>query len=118
MNIDQAGRNLSGGQKQRLTIARALVRNPDVLILDDSASALDYATDAALRAAIRALPNHPTVIVVSQRAASLQTADQILVLDDGAVAGLGTGEQLLAACPVYKEIYESQFPAKEGDANA
>ena len=118
MNIDQAGRNLSGGQKQRLTIARALVRNPDVLILDDSASALDYATDAALRAAIRALPGHPTVIVVSQRAASLQTADQILVLDDGAVAGLGTGEQLLAACPVYKEIYESQFPAKEGDANA
>ena len=116
--IDQAGHNLSGGQKQRLTIARALVRNPDILILDDSASALDYATDAALRAAIRNLPNRPTVIVVSQRAASLQAADQILVLDDGAVAGLGAGAELLSACPVYREIYESQFPAKEGEAHA
>ena len=111
--LEQAGRNLSGGQKQRLTIARALVRQPEILILDDSASALDYATDAALRASIKALPYHPTVFIVSQRTASLSGADKILVLEDGAAVGLGTHEELLAACPVYKEIYESQFGTKE-----
>lgn len=111
--IEQSGRNLSGGQKQRLTIARALVRNPEILILDDSASALDYATDAALRKAIREMPAHPTVLVVSQRAASLQFADQIVVLDDGAVAGIGTSAELLKTCDVYREIYESQFPKED-----
>lgn len=111
--LEQAGRNLSGGQKQRLTIARALVRQPEILILDDSASALDYATDAALRASIKALPYHPTVFIVSQRTASLSGADKILVLEDGAAVGLGTHEKLLATCPVYKEIYESQFGTKE-----
>ena len=111
--IEQGGRNLSGGQKQRFTIARALVRQPEILILDDSASALDYATDAALRKAIREMPNRPTVMIVSQRAASIQFADRIVVLDDGAVAGIGTSDQLLTSCDVYREIYESQFP-KEG----
>ena len=108
------GRNLSGGQKQRLTIARALVGKPDILILDDSASALDYATDAALRKALAALPGDLTVFIVSQRAASLQHADQIIVLDDGRMVGLGRPAELLESCPVYKEIYESQF--KKGDA--
>ena len=112
--VEQGGRNLSGGQKQRLTIARALVSKPDILILDDSASALDYATDAALRKALAALPGSLTVFIVSQRAASLQHADQILVLDDGHLAGLGTHAELLASCPVYEEIYASQF--KKGDA--
>ena len=112
--MEQGGRNLSGGQKQRLTIARALVSKPDILILDDSASALDYATDAALRKALAALPGSMTVFIVSQRAASLQHADQILVLDDGHLAGLGTHTELLASCPVYEEIYASQF--KKGDA--
>ena len=112
--VEQGGRNLSGGQKQRLTIARALVSKPDILILDDSASALDYATDAALRKALAALPGSMTVFIVSQRAASLQHADQILVLDDGHLAGLGTHAELLASCPVYEEIYASQF--KKGDA--
>ena len=112
--VEQGGRNLSGGQKQRLTIARALVGKPDILILDDSASALDYATDAALRKALAALPGSLTVFIVSQRAASLQHADQIIVLDDGRMVGLGRHAELLESCPVYKEIYESQF--KKGDA--
>ena len=112
--IEQGGSNVSGGQKQRLTIARALVGKPEILILDDSASALDYATDAALRKALAALPGDLTVFIVSQRAASLQHADQIIVLDDGRMVGLGRHAELLESCPVYKEIYESQF--KKGDA--
>jgi len=111
--VEQGGRNLSGGQKQRLSIARALVANPKILILDDSASALDYATDAALRAAIKALPGNMTVIIVSQRTASIQHADQILVLEDGVVEGRGTHTELLESCPVYREIYESQFRKEE-----
>ena len=107
--VEQGGRNLSGGQRQRLTIARALVRRPRVLILDDSASALDFATDAALRKALRALPFSPTVFIVSQRTASLQHADRIVVLDEGEAVGIGTHAQLLETCPVYKEIYDSQF---------
>lgn len=108
--IEQGGRNLSGGQKQRMTIARALVRKPEILILDDSASALDFATDAALRKSIKEMKNQPTVFIVSQRAASIQHADQIIVLDDGAMAGIGTHEELLKDCPIYQEIYYSQFP--------
>ena len=108
--IEQGGRNLSGGQKQRMTIARALVRKPEILILDDSASALDFATDAALRKSIKEMKNRPTVFIVSQRAASIQHADQIIVLDDGAMAGIGTHEELLKDCPIYQEIYYSQFP--------
>lgn len=108
--IAQAGKNLSGGQRQRLTIARALVGNPEILILDDSASALDYATDAALRKAIRGMGKDMTVFIVSQRASSIQYADQIIVLDDGGMVGLGTHEQLLENCEVYQEIYYSQFP--------
>lgn len=115
--IEQGGRNLSGGQKQRLTIARALVRKPDILILDDSASALDFATDAALRTAIREIKGNPTVFIVSQRVASIQCADQILVLDDGELAGIGTHAQLLEDCPAYQEIYCSQLP-KEVRVNA
>ena len=107
--IEQGGRNLSGGQRQRLTIARALVRRPDILILDDSSSALDFATDAALRRALRGLEDRPTVFIVSQRTSSIQHADQIVVLDDGHVAGVGTHEQLLDTCQVYREIYDSQF---------
>ena len=107
--IEQSGRNLSGGQKQRLTIARALVRKPDILILDDSSSALDFATDAALRKALKELPGQTTVFIVSQRTSSIQHADQIIVLEDGEVAGVGTHESLLKDCPVYQEIYESQF---------
>ena len=107
--IEQGGRNLSGGQKQRLTIARALVRKPEILILDDSASALDYATDARLRASIRNMEDAPTVFIVSQRASSVLYADQILVLEDGGVVGLGTSDELLQTCPVYREIYETQF---------
>ena len=114
--IEQGGRNLSGGQKQRLTIARALVRKPDILILDDSASALDFATDAALRSAIRSMKGNPTIFIVSQRASSVQYADQIIVLDDGEAAGIGTHEELLASCPAYQEIYYSQFP-KEAASN-
>ena len=114
--IEQGGRNLSGGQKQRMTIARALVRKPEILILDDSASALDFATDAALRKSIKEMKNQPTVFIVSQRAASIQYADQIIVLDDGAMAGIGTHEELLKDCPVYQEIYYSQFP-KEAVVN-
>lgn len=107
--IEQFGRNLSGGQRQRLTIARALVRRPQILILDDSASALDFATDARLRTAIRNLPYHPTVFIVSQRASSVRFADNILVMDDGCLVGSGTHEQLIASCPVYQEIHDSQF---------
>ncbi len=107
--IAQGGKNLSGGQKQRLTIARALVRKPDILILDDSASALDYAADAKLRAAIAALPGNMTVFIVSQRTASIMHADKIIVLDDGQMAGMGTQKELLENCEVYKEIYNSQF---------
>lgn len=111
--VAQGGKNLSGGQRQRLTIARALVRRPSILILDDSASALDYATDARLRKAIREMEEGPTVFIVSQRAASIRHADQIIVLDDGEVAGIGTHEQLLAGCPAYQEIYYSQFEKEE-----
>ena len=111
--VEQGGRNLSGGQKQRLTIARALVSKPEILILDDSASALDYATDAALRSAIRNLPGDMTVIIVSQRTASIQHADHILVLEDGLLAGQGTHAELLETCRVYREIYESQFRKEE-----
>ncbi len=108
--VAQGGLNFSGGQRQRLTIARALVRKPRILILDDSASALDYATDAALRKAIRSMENPPTTFIVSQRAASVRYADRILVLEDGMLAGSGTHEELLEGCPVYQEIYYSQFP--------
>ena len=108
--VEQGGLNFSGGQRQRLTIARALVRCPKILILDDSASALDYATDAALRKAIRSMKNPPTTFIVSQRAASVRYADEILVLDDGILAGKGTHEELLDSCAVYQEIYFSQFP--------
>lgn len=108
--VEQGGVNFSGGQRQRLTIARALVRDPKILILDDSASALDYATDASLRMAIRSMPNPPTTFIVSQRAASVRYANQILVLDDGRLVGKGTHEELLDNCPVYQEIYYSQFP--------
>ncbi len=111
--VAQAGRNLSGGQKQRLTIARALVGKPEILILDDSASALDYATDAALRKALRELPGEMTVFIVSQRASSIQHADQIIVLDDGMMVGCGTHEALLQSCEVYQEIYYSQYPKTE-----
>lgn len=114
--IEQGGRNLSGGQKQRLTIARALVRRPKILILDDSASALDFATDARLRSAIRGMKDSPTVFIVSQRASSIQYADQIIVLEDGRTAGIGTHSELLENCPVYQEIYYSQFP-KEAASN-
>ena len=107
--VEAGGRNFSGGQRQRLTIARALVRQPEILILDDSASALDFATDAALRRALRELPWHPAVVIISQRTASIRFADEILVLDDGKPVGLGAHEQLLESCEVYREIYASQF---------
>ena len=112
--IEQEGRNLSGGQKQRLSIARALVKKPEILILDDSSSALDYATDAALRKSIKDLPGEITVFIVSQRASSMLHADTNIVLDDGNVAGMGTHEELLKGCEVYQEIYYSQFERKEG----
>ena len=111
--IAQGGRNLSGGQRQRLTIARALVKHPEILILDDSASALDYATDLKLRQALKKLPGSPTVFIVSQRTSSIAHADQIIVLDEGSVVGIGTHEQLLDSCPVYQEIYYSQYEKKE-----
>ena len=112
--VEQGGKNFSGGQKQRLTIARALVKQPEILIMDDSSSALDYATDAKLRQAIHNMPNRPTVFIVSQRAASIMYADKIIVLDDGTVAGTGTHEELLKDCRVYQEIYYSQFKRTEG----
>lgn len=111
--VKQGGRNFSGGQKQRLTIARALVRDPEILILDDSASALDFATDARLRKAVAELPRDMTVFIVSQRTSSLQHADRILVLEDGEIADIGTHEELLARCAVYQETYYSQFPKEE-----
>ena len=107
--VSEGGKNFSGGQRQRLTIARALVRRPEILILDDSASALDYATDAALRRALRELPFRPTVFIVSQRTASVHSADRIVVLDDGRAVGIGTHKELLRTCGVYREIYESQY---------
>ena len=114
--VEQGGANFSGGQRQRLTIARALVRKPSILILDDSASALDYATDANLRMAIHNMASPPTTFIVSQRAASVRYADEILVLDDGLLVGKGTHEELLKDCPTYQEIYYSQFP-KEASGN-
>ena len=116
--VSQGGKNLSGGQKQRLTIARALVRKPEILILDDSASALDYATDLKLRKAIRAMEKAPVVFIVSQRASSIMHADNIIVLDDGEVAGMGTHEELLNSCETYQEIYYSQYPDKKKGENA
>lgn len=112
--VEQGGKNFSGGQKQRLTIARALVRNPDILILDDSSSALDYATDAALRKGIRALQT--TVVIVSQRASSVRDADKIIVLDEGKAVGIGTHDELMQSCEVYREIYFSQYDTREGAA--
>ena len=111
--IEQGGKNLSGGQRQRLTLARALVPQSDILIMDDSASALDYATDAWLRKAIQDMKRKPTVFIVSQRTSSIQNADMILVLDDGKIAGQGTHEQLLKSCNIYREIYETQFKKEE-----
>ena len=117
--IEEGGKNLSGGQKQRLTIARAVVRDPEILILDDSASALDFATDAKLRAALRNMQGEKTIFIVSQRTSSIQFADQIIVMDDGQIVGLGTHDQLLEECGVYREIYESQFKKEElGGARA
>jgi ATP-binding cassette subfamily B multidrug efflux pump len=112
-NVEMGGKNFSGGQRQRLTIARALVRRPEILILDDSASALDYATDAKLRHALKNMPSPPTIFIVSQRTSSISHADKIIVLDDGEMCGIGTHEELLESCKVYREIYESQF-TKEG----
>ncbi|MDO4522048.1 MAG: ABC transporter ATP-binding protein [Eubacteriales bacterium] len=111
--VSQEGRNFSGGQRQRLTIARAFVRRPEILILDDSASALDFATDARLRKAIREMDYHPTTFIVSQRTSSIQFADKIIVLDDGLAVGIGTHEELLESCEVYREIYDSQFKKEE-----
>ena len=111
--VEQKGRNLSGGQKQRLTIARALVGNPEILILDDSASALDFATDARLRKALRELSGNPTVFIISQRTSSIKAADLIIVLDEGQAVGMGTHEELLSSCEVYREIHESQFKGGE-----
>ena len=108
--LEQNGKNLSGGQRQRLTIARALVRKPEILILDDSASALDFGTDAALRKALHQLSGQTTTFLVSQRAASIRQADLILVLNNGELVGKGTHDELMANCNVYQEIYFSQFP--------
>ncbi|MBQ2256034.1 MAG: ABC transporter ATP-binding protein, partial [Clostridia bacterium] len=112
--VTQNGSNFSGGQRQRLTIARALVAQSPVLILDDSASALDFATDAALRRALKSLPHSPTTFIVSQRTASIAHADLILVLEDGALVGQGTHDALLSSCAVYREIYDSQFKGGQG----
>ena len=111
--IEQGGRNLSGGQKQRLTIARAVVKKPEILILDDSASALDFATDAALRKAIKNMRGNTTVFIVSQRASTVRYADKIVVLDDGRIAGIGTHDELMDGCQVYREIFESQYKKEE-----
>ena len=117
--VEQGGKNLSGGQRQRLTIARAIVKNPDILILDDSASALDFATDAKLRTALAAIAKTRTIFIVSQRTSSIAHADLILVLEDGAAVGMGTHTELLQTCEVYREIYDSQFKQEErGQANA
>lgn len=107
--VEQGGRNLSGGQRQRLTIARALVRKPEILIFDDSTSALDYATDAKLRGGLKSLSYSPTVFMVSQRTSSIRHADKIIVLEDGKVIGMGTHEELLENCQVYREIHQSQY---------
>lgn len=112
-HVEQGGSNFSGGQRQRLTIARALAKKPEILILDDSASALDFATDARLRKAVAALETNPTVFIVSQRTASVMSADKIIVLDDGAPVGIGSHEELMQSCNVYKEIYNSQFGGTE-----
>lgn len=117
-HVEQGGRNLSGGQKQRLTIARALVKNPDILILDDSASALDFATDARLRKALKEMQGEKTIFIVSQRTSSIQFADRIVVLDDGKMVGLGTHEELLQNCEVYQEIYASQFRKEDESTKA
>ena len=111
--IEQGGKNLSGGQKQRLTIARAVVKDPDILILADSASALDFATDAKLRAALKNMHGDKTIFIVSQRTSSIQFADKIIVLDDGKIAGMGTHDELLTSCDTYREIYDSQFKKEE-----
>jgi ABC-type multidrug transport system fused ATPase/permease subunit len=111
--VEEGGRNFSGGQRQRLTIARALVRRPEMLILDDSSSALDFVTDAALRSAIKSLDYNPTVFIITQRTASVRHADKIVVLDDGKICGIGKHEELLQNCDVYREIHQSQF--KGGD---
>ena len=107
--VEQGGKNFSGGQRQRLTIARALVKKPEILILDDSTSALDYATDAKLRNSLKQLNYNPTVFIVSQRTSSIMHADKIIVLDAGKMVGIGTHEELLNNCEIYKEIYDSQF---------
>lgn len=107
--VEQSGRNFSGGQRQRLTIARALVRQPEILILDDSSSALDFVTDAALRKAVGALEPKPVLFIVSQRTSSIRHADRIVVLEDGHAVGIGTHEELMDSCQVYREIYQSQF---------
>ena len=112
--VEQGGRNLSGGQKQRLTIARALIRKPEILIFDDSTSALDYATDAKLRSGLKKLSYHPTIFMVSQRTSSIRHADKIIVLEDGEVIGMGTHNELLENCQVYAEIHYSQYQKKEG----
>ena len=114
--VEQNGANFSGGQKQRLSVARALVRKPQILVLDDSSSALDYATEAAMRKAILALPYKPTLFIVSQRASSVMCADRILVLEDGRLVGAGTHKELLANCPAYCEIYHSQFSEEVTDS--
>ena len=114
--VSAGGKNFSGGQRQRLTIARALIRGADILILDDSSSALDYATDAALRAALRTIPNSPTVFIISQRTSSIRHADLILVMEDGQLVDQGEHDELLSRCEVYREIHESQF--KKGGAPA
>ena len=111
--MEQFGRNLSGGQRQRLTIARAILKHAPILILDDSASALDFATEARLRQALKKLTGDTTVFIISQRTSSISHADKIVVLDDGAVVGIGKHEELLTSCPVYKEIYDSQFKGGE-----
>ena len=115
--VKQGGKNFSGGQRQRLSIARALVKEPQILIFDDSASALDYATNAALQTALTELPYHPTTFIISQRTTSVMHADKILVLDDGVCVGLGTHKDLLQNCPIYREIHDSQFKREEVSVN-
>ena len=117
-HLSQGGKNLSGGQKQRISIARALVGGPDIIILDDSTSALDYRTDLAFRRALRTDHPNTTVIMISQRTTSLKDADKIIVMDDGEAVGIGTHEELIQNCQVYNEIYRSQMNQKEGKADA